>query len=147
MIIRKALPTDAEAIAQQNVLLAAESEKISLTYETVLAGVKGLLSDETKGFYLVAEEQSTIIGQLMVTFEWSDWKNTMMWWLQSVYVKKPCRKKAVFTTLFQYILQEARSQHVSYLRLYAHTQNRNAQIVYQTVGMKKQPYVLFQIET
>jgi RimJ/RimL family protein N-acetyltransferase len=144
MIIRKATLNDADAITTQNILLATESEEISLSYETVFTGVKSLLSDPNKGFYVVAEENNKIIGQIMITFEWSDWRNTTIWWIQSVYVQKRWRKKGAFSKLFEYIQQQALYSQVHILRLYTHKNNIIAQKIYQHIGMEKQPYVIFQ---
>jgi GNAT superfamily N-acetyltransferase len=141
MKIRTAKIGDAEAITTQNISLAKESENIILKPETALAGVKALLSDKKKGFYLVAEENDTIVGQLMITVEWSDWRNKPIWWVQSVYVQKEWRKKGVFTQLLDYIRQKARKQGVAFLRLYAHKNNRSALLVYEKVGWRREPYV------
>jgi len=141
MKIRTAKIGDAEAITAQNISLAKESENIILNSETVLAGVKALLSDKKKGFYLVAEENDTIVGQLMITVEWSDWRNKPIWWVQSVYVQKEWRKKGVFIQLLDYIRLKARKQGVAFLRLYAHKNNRSALHVYEKVGWRREPYV------
>jgi GNAT superfamily N-acetyltransferase len=147
MLIRNAVKSDADIIAKQNILLAQESEGIILEYDTVFAGVQAMFSDKTKGFYVVAEENNKVIGQMMITYEWSDWRNTTIWWIQSVYVQKQWRKKGVFSKLFRYIQQQALHNQVQILRLYAHEHNTNAQKVYEKVGMKKQPYVFFQINS
>ncbi len=144
MNIRKAILGDAEDITKQNILLAKESEKVVLDANTVFAGVNAVLSDKRKGFYIVAEEDNVIIGQMMITFEWSDWRNTNIWWIQSVYVQKQWRKKKIFSELFQYIQQQARKHHVSILRLYTYESNTVAQIVYQQIGMQKEPYMFYQ---
>ncbi|MFH1101812.1 MAG: GNAT family N-acetyltransferase [Methanobacteriota archaeon] len=146
MKIRKASRNDAQAIAVQNVLLAQESENISLEHDTVLKGVQAILADPKKGFYVIAEEKNMIIGQLMITFEWSDWKNAPIWWIQSVYVQKNWRKKGVFTQLLQYVQQKAREKHVAMFRLYVHKNNNAAQKVYQQFGLEKQPYVFYQLK-
>jgi GNAT superfamily N-acetyltransferase len=145
MMIRTARLGDAEAITTQNISLAKESENIILNPETVLAGVKELLSDKIKGFYLVAEENDTIVGQLMITVEWSDWRNKPIWWVQSVYVEKQWRKKGVFTQLLDYVRQKARIKGVAFLRLYAHKNNRSALQVYEKIGWKQEPYVVYHL--
>ena len=141
MKIRAAKIGDAEAIATQNIFLAKESEHILLNPKTVLTGVTALLSDKKKGFYLVAENNDLIIGQLMITFEWSDWRNKPIWWVQSVYVQKEWRKKGIFTKLLDYVRLKARKQGVAFLRLYAHKNNRSALLVYEKVGWRREPYV------
>jgi GNAT superfamily N-acetyltransferase len=144
MIVRYADISDAEMITRNNVLLAKESENVSVDYVTVSKGVKALLSDKTKGFYIIAEEANTIIGQMMVTFEWSDWYNKNIWWLQSVYVVRSWRKKGVFKKLFGDISMIARKNNVDVLRLYVYDKNSKAKEVYSTIGMKKKPYTIYQ---
>ncbi len=145
MKIRTAKIGDAEAITAQNISLAKESENIILKPETVLAGVKTLLFDKKKGFYLVAEENDTIVGQLMITVEWSDWRNKPIWWVQSVYVQKEWRKRGVFTQLLDYIQQKAHKQGVAFLRLYAHKNNRSALQVYEKIGWKQEPHIVYHL--
>jgi len=146
MLIRNATLDDAEILAQQNVILAKESENMTVTPQIALAGVKAILTDPHKGFYLVAEENKTIIGQLMVTYEWSDWSNTMMWWIQSVYTKKEWRHHGVFSQLLNEIKHRAKKQHVKILRLYTHTTNINAQKAYDATGWEKKPYYIYQLK-
>jgi GNAT superfamily N-acetyltransferase len=143
MRIRTANQNDAEAIAASNLALAKESENIILSGETVLSGVTSLLSDDTKGFYLVAEEKERIIGQLMITTEWSDWRNKPIWWVQSVYVQKEWRKKGVFTQLLREVKKKARDENVALLRLYVHNDNTSAHQVYKNLGWKQEPYEVY----
>jgi GNAT superfamily N-acetyltransferase len=145
--IRRAMIPDAEILAQNNLCLAQESEHITLDYETTLAGIRTLIQDKTKGFFLVAEKQGIIIGQMMITSEWSDWRNTSIWWLQSVYVHPEWRKQGVFTLMLKHVTQEARAHDVDVLRLYTHTDNDTAQQVYRQSGMKQQPYTIYEIPT
>jgi GNAT superfamily N-acetyltransferase len=145
MKIRTAKISDAEAITEQNISLARESENIIINSKIVLAGVKALLSDKNKGFYIVAEENDRIVGQLMITCEWSDWRNKLIWWVQSVYVQKDWRKKGVFTQLLNYIQQKADIQKVVFLRLYIHKQNRSALKVYEKMGWKQEPYMVYRL--
>jgi GNAT superfamily N-acetyltransferase len=145
MRIRTAKRKDAEAITAQNISLAKESENILLKPTIVLAGVKALLSDKNKGFYLVAEENHTIVGQLMITVEWSDWRNKPIWWVQSVYVQKEWRKKGVFTQLLGDIRKKARMQGVAFLRLYAHKNNKSALQVYEKIGWDQEPYLFYHL--
>jgi GNAT superfamily N-acetyltransferase len=145
MKIRNAKISDAEAITKQNIFLAKESENILLNPKTVFTGVKSLLSDKKKGFYLVAEENDTIIGQLMITFEWSDWRNKPIWWIQSVYVQKEWRKKGVFTQLLDYIQKKAQKQGVAFFRLYMYKKNESALKVYEKIGWKQEPYFVYRL--
>jgi len=145
MMIRLAQRRDAAAITAQNIALATESENIFLPHEVTLAGVNAVLSDTTKGFYLVAEEHNRIVGQLMVTIEWSDWRNKPLWWVQSVYVQKEWREKHVFTTLLDDVRKRAQQQGVGFLRLYVHQDNESARNVYEKTGWRQDPYVMFHL--
>lgn len=145
MKIRIAKIADAEVIMAQNISLAKESENIVLKPEVVLSGVKALISDKKKGFYLVAEEDESIVGQVMITIEWSDWRNKPIWWVQSVYVRKDWRKKDVFTYMLNYIRQKASKQGVAFLRLYVHKNNRPALSVYEKTGWEQEPYLFYHI--
>jgi GNAT superfamily N-acetyltransferase len=145
MKIRTARLEDAAAIISQNILLAKETEQVILEPKTIRAGVKALLTDPIKGFYLVAEENDVIIGQLMITVEWSDWRNKPIWWVQSVYVQKEWRRKGVFTRLLQTIRYQARTQGVAFLRLYAYERNLPALRSYQKTGWKSEPYKLLKL--
>ncbi|MGQ9582232.1 MAG: GNAT family N-acetyltransferase [Thermoplasmatota archaeon] len=130
MKIRKAAPGDAGTIARFNLALAKETESEELDYRTVLKGVKALLADESKGFYIVAEERDAIIGQLMVTHEWSDWRNGDIWWLQSLYVDRAWRRRGVFRHLFRELRRRAAKEGVRLIRLYVHEANLRAHKVY-----------------
>jgi len=143
MIIRTAVIKDAEQIAKNNVLLAKESEELEISFDTSLAGVKEILTHSNKGFYLVVKENDTIIGELMITFEWSDWRNTNIWWIQSVFVKESHRGLGVFKKLVKEVKKMAVENNVENLRLYAHTDNKNAIGVYEHIGMVKKPYTIF----
>jgi GNAT superfamily N-acetyltransferase len=145
MKIRTATREDVEAITAQNISLAKESENILLNHTIVLVGVKALLSDKNKGFYLVAEDNGTIVGQVMITVEWSDWRNKPIWWVQSVYVQKEWRKKGVFTLLLNDIRKKARLKGVAFLRLYAHKDNRSALHVYEKTGWDQEPYLFYHL--
>jgi len=146
MLIRNAVLSDADIIAENNILLAQDSENITIKHETVLEGVKAIITDEQKGFYLVAENRNGIIGQMMITFEWSDWRNKTIWWLQSVYVHKAWRQKGVFTQLLKTIKQRAFERNVDVLRLYVRKDNEKAKKAYQQVKMIKEPYDIYQME-
>jgi len=145
MKIRYANLDDTEKITRNNVLLARESEKLTIEYKTVFAGVKALLSDQTKGFYLVVEEDNNIIGQMMITFEWSDWHNKNVWWLQSVYVHESWRRKGVFTQLFEAIKKTARENNVDVLRLYVYDSNSKAKETYIASEMQEKSYSIYQM--
>jgi len=145
MKIRFAHQEDAENLTEQNIALAKESEHIILDYATTLAGVKAVLLDKRNGFYLVAEENEIIIGQIMITYEWSDWRNQAIWWVQSVYVKEAWRGQGVFTKLLNFVKREAHRQGVVCLKLYAHSNNKSARQVYEKTGWYLAPYVVYHL--
>lgn len=144
MLIRNAGPKDSRTIARNNVQLARESEHEVLSFRTALAGATALLSDRKKGFYIVAEEAGTVVGQLMITFEWSDWHNNMMWWIQSVFVSLNWRRKGVFGVLLAHIRKKARKAGVRIMRLYVYTGNRRGIKAYEHSGLRKKPYFIYQ---
>ena len=145
--IRQAGPADAAVIAELNLRLAAETEGLRLDPATVEQGVTSLLHDRAKGIYFVAENAGQIIGQVMITYEWSDWRNGNIWWLQSVYVKKAFREKGIFRRLFEHLKREAESQQeVCTLRLYMHKENARARQSYARLGMKQTHYEVFELE-
>lgn len=142
--IRTATQKDAAVIVSQNLSLAQESENKILDKELVCNGVLAVLKDENKGFYIVAEENNQIIGQLMITVEWSDWRNKPIWWVQSVYVQKQWRNKTVFTQLLAFVRTQALEQNVAFLRLYVHHDNQTALQVYEKTGWNKEPFLFYQ---
>ncbi len=145
MLVRNAVINDVDVIATKGVLLAQESENIAISYEKVFAGVTSLIQDEHKGFYLVVEDNEKIIGQLMITYEWSDWSNKPIWWIQSVYVDKRFRKQGVFTSLLKEIKKRAADHDVDILRLYVHNDNEMAIKTYEKIGMDKKHYCFYQL--
>jgi len=144
MQIRRATTEDIPVITEHNILLAQESEDESLNPTIVKQGVTRLFSHHEKGFYLVAEQDDAVIGQLMITFEWSDWRNTDIWWIQSVYISKQYRKKGVFTALFDEIKKLAKKEQIPLLRLYVHKENTSAQHVYEKRKMIKGTYLFYE---
>jgi GNAT superfamily N-acetyltransferase len=148
--IRQADMRDAEPLARFNQAMARETEGRELDPEVALVGVKALLKDPRKGFYLLAEarqETHPVIGQLMVTFEWSDWRAKSFWWVQSVFVVPEWRGRRVFSALFRRVQEMARwHKEVAGLRLYVIRHNQHAQTVYETLGMVKTAYDLFEME-
>jgi ribosomal protein S18 acetylase RimI-like enzyme len=148
LLIRKAKIEDLEGIVNFNIQMAKETEGKIIEGKIVLEGVKAVLNNSLKGFYLLAEENNGAkihVGQLMVTFEWSDWGNKNIWWIQSVYVDKKHRNKKVFSQLFRTVSKMASSEKdVGGLRLYVEKHNYNAKKVYESLGMKKTPYEIYE---
>jgi len=145
--IRRGGYADIPIITRNNIAMARETEGKILDPISATQGVDGLLHDPAKGFYLLAERGDRIIGQCMVTYEWSDWRNGTFWWIQSVYVDEGYRKKGVFNSLYLELLHMAQEQSdVAGLRLYVDRTNRLAQKVYRHQGMKKTGYRIFEVE-
>jgi len=145
--IREAVLADAPVITAFNLRLAEESEGLRLQPRTVQAGVGAELTDRSKGIYYVAELGGAVVGQLMITYEWSDWRNGTIWWIQSVYVKPECRGAGVFRALFSHVRTLAQQQKdVCTLRLYVHSGNAPARQSYERLGMSRTQYEIFELE-
>jgi GNAT superfamily N-acetyltransferase len=145
--IRQATSKDASAIVRFNLLIAEETEKLQLDSELLRKGVEAILSDPSKGVYFLAESDGKAVGQLMITYEWSDWRNGTFWWIQSVYVDRLHRGKGVFRSLYQHIYDLAsRRSDVCGLRLYVESQNERARHTYEQLGIKKARYEMYEID-
>ena len=145
--IRPARMQDAAIIAEYNRALARETEGRDLDPERIEPGVVAVLEDATKGRYLVAERDGKVVGQLMVTFEWSDWRNGMFWWIQSVYVTPDQRGRGVFGALYRAVEFEARANPgICGLRLYMEHHNERARVAYVKLGMKPAGYEVFETD-
>lgn len=143
--IRQAVLADAEIIAQFNVALARESESLELDAVCVRAGVEAILRDAAKGTYFVAVSAGEVVGQLLITHEWSDWRNGDFWWLQSVYVREDFRRRGIFRALFDFVqAKAAAARDVCGLRLYMEQDNNRAREAYQRLGMKETHYRVFE---
>lgn len=143
--VRKANQKDAVSIVKMNKALALETESITLDDQVISLGVANCLKDSAKGSYFLAEYEGAVIGQLMFTFEWSDWRNGWIWWLQSVYVDPDFRGKGAFKSLFHHVEMLALAQlDVVAIRLYVEMHNLPAKEVYQKVGMQHSGYEVFQ---
>jgi ribosomal protein S18 acetylase RimI-like enzyme len=145
-IVRLAHTGDAETIVSYNMALALETEGMMLDHDTLSLGVARVLMEPTRGTYLVAEDNSGIIGQLMLTWEWSDWRNGMFWWIQSVYVAPASRSQGVFRALFKKAEQLARdSGEACGIRLYVEHENAAAQATYVRLGFHETDYRLMEL--
>ena len=146
-IIRLARQDDADVIIEFNTLLARQTESRELDTERVAAGVRALLSDAVKGRYHLAEHEGRVIGQLLITVEWSDWRNGWFWWIQSLYVHEEFRGQGVFRALFDYVRKEAVSRpDICGIRLYVEADNDHARTTYERLGMKMTSYRLYEID-
>ncbi len=143
--LRRAGLADAPVIVEFNCLLALESEGKTLDPAVLTPGVAAGLADPRKSLYFVAEDGGRIVGQVMVTFEWSDWRNGWMWWIQSVYVRPEHRGRGVFRALFDHVHRTAVADpEVIGLRLYVEEANHRAQEIYQHLGLGRTGYFVLE---
>ena len=143
--IREATPEDAETIAAFNQGIATETEGKRLGDDTILAGVARLLADPSRGRYWLAEVDGQVVGQTMVTYEWSDWRNGNIWWIQSVYVAADFRRQGVFSALYAAVESLAREDaDACGIRLYVEKHNERAQATYRTLGMEGDTYLVME---
>ena len=148
--VRRATLQDIDVIVEFNSAMALESEGKSLDQRRLRDGVAPLFDEDDgdgRGFYLVAEAEGRVVGQLLVTYEWSDWRNAYFWWIQSVYVAPEWRRRGVYRRLHDYVLDEARRRgDVCGVRLYVDRDNHVAQQVYSNLGMARSRYDMFEID-
>ena len=143
--VRLATPADAPIVVEFNYRLAQESEGKTLDRATLSAGVAAGLADAEKARYFVAEENGEIVGQVMLTMEWSDWRNGWIWWIQSVYVRADWRGKGVFRSLYEHVHRAAiADRNVVGLRLYVEQANTAAQQTYLRLGMERTGYFVLE---
>ena len=143
--IREAVASDAAQIAQYNALLAMESEGTRLAPDVAERGAEAMFADPSRGRYWLAEADGEVVGQLMLTYEWSDWRNGMVWWIQSVYVHGDFRRRGVFSALYRHVESLARQEpEVCGLRLYVERDNARAQSTYEALGMHTTNYLVMQ---
>src|SRR5262245_4814984 len=138
MHIRDGRPEDAPTLVDFNARMAQETEGKALDRTLLGRGVERLLKDRALGRYFVAEAPDGIVGQLMITTEWSDWRDGHFWWIQSVYVREDARRRGVYRALHEHVVHEARSAgNVVGIRLYVEPHNTRAQGTYARMGMVK----------
>ena len=142
--VRVAGAEDLEALVAGNMALAEESERVRLDIDTLRDGIRALLESRAPGRYWVAELDGRVVGQLLITFEWSDWRNRMVWWIQSVYVVPGARGRGVLRALYDVARREALAAGTGGLRLYVDTTNLRAQAVYTALGMTGDHYRVFE---
>ena len=144
MKIRLAEKTETAALVEFNQAMALETEGKRLDTQTLQSGVAAVFDDEKKGFYVVAEEDAKIVGGLMVTFEWSDWRNGWFWWIQSVYILPDFRGRGIYRRLYDFVKESARARgNVCGFRLYVEKENTGAQKVYEKLGMEETYYLMY----
>lgn len=144
MLLRNAETTDWAAIAEFNRALAAETEDKALDWDTIASGVRRVLEDQAKGRYFVAETGGRIVGTTMITYEWSDWRDGWIWWIQSVYVHPDFRGRGVFGRLYRHVLATAAEAGVGTVRLYVLGSNTRARAIYEKLGMLETGYAVLE---
>jgi ribosomal protein S18 acetylase RimI-like enzyme len=146
LTLRLGVKADHAVIVEYNHAMALETEHKRLDFDVLSAGVAAVFDDPSKGFYLVAERAGEVVGQLMVTTEWSDWRNGWFWWIQSVYVHPRARRQGVFRALFREVERVAKTRmNVIGLRLYVEKENVAAQGTYRSLGMDDAGYLVFEM--
>ncbi len=143
--IRKGEDSDSDAIARFQVAMAWETEHYKLDYDTVQKGVAAVLSNENLGAYYVAVVENKVVGSLLTTYEWSDWRNGTVLWIQSVYVDSSFRKKGIYGALYSHIkMLVAADKSLKGIRLYVDESNKKAMEVYVRLGMNGEHYRVFE---
>ena len=147
LTVRPAADADAEFLAQGNIAMALEAEHKHLDPATVRLGVRAVLDDPSKGRYFVAERDGQVVGQLMITYEWSDWRNGTFWWIQSVFVTPDARRAGVFRALFRHLESLAEGDRsVCGIRLYVERENERAQATYRRCGLEDGGYRVMEVD-
>lgn len=142
--IRKAIPDDAPAIISFQQAMAMETEGMELKSDLITRGVMAVFRDSNKGQYYVAEAMGHVVASLMITFEWSDWRNASIWWFQSVYVIPEYRRKGIFRMMYNFVKKEGMESGIAGLRLYVESANLRAQQTYEAMGMNGNHYRTFE---
>jgi len=145
MIIRQAIELDSSSIVEFQLSMAWETEQLKLNEPTVIKGVSAVFEDSSKGIYYVAETEGKVVGSLLTTFEWSDWRNGTVLWIQSVYVRPEYRNRSIFSRLYKHIQEKVNGNpDLRGIRLYADKTNIPAHGVYEHLGMTAEHYQMFE---
>ena len=145
--IRRAAAADLDTLVAFNVAMAKESEDLGLDPATLRLGIEAVLNDPSRGLYFVAETGGQVAGTLMITYEWSDWRNANFWWIQSVYVQADWRRKGVYRALHDHVHSIAAPRDdICGIRLYVERTNDVAQRTYDSLGMSKSHYDMYEID-
>lgn len=143
--IRLATPADRDVLVGFARAMARETEQLELDLETLRAGVAALLADPARGRVFVVDAGGAPVATLMITYEWSDWRNGFFWWIQSVYVAPAHRRRGFYRRLHEHVRDlAARTDGVYGLRLYVERANRDAQATYRRMGMEETHYRLYE---
>jgi ribosomal protein S18 acetylase RimI-like enzyme len=142
--VRVAERKDAQKITEFQLSMAAETEDLNLPPDVLKKGVSRVFDDPSKGRYYVAESGGEVIASLMITYEWSDWRNKDVWWFQSVYVIPEFRRKGVFRIMYNHIREQSEKENVAGLRLYVESNNEPALRTYEAMGMTSEHYTMYE---
>ncbi len=146
LIIRQASPADVNSIVAFQLEMAQETENRVLNPAVVDKGVASVLHDSGRGQYFIAELNGQVVGSLLITYEWSDWRNAYFWWIQSVYIDPTSRRRGIYSAMHNHILCMARSDRsVCGVRLYVDQMNKAGKATYSSLGMRKSRYDLYEL--
>ena len=142
---RRATPADLNSIVEFQLAMARETEDLELNREVCTKGVQAVFANSSLGAYFVSEKDGRVIASLLTTYEWSDWRNGMVWWIQSVYVIPEARKQGIYAGLYAHVKRLAEAdERVQGIRLYVDKRNTRAQQVYARLGMNGEHYQVFE---
>jgi ribosomal protein S18 acetylase RimI-like enzyme len=145
--VRPAQVGDVDVLVRFSTAMAQETESRTLDLHRLRQGTLAVLQGNEHGYYLVAEKDTGVVGQLLITYEWSDWRNGVFWWIQSVYVDPPSRRQGVYRVMHAYVLDQARSRsEVCGVRLYVEKDNVAAQAAYRRWGMSQVSYQVYETD-
>lgn len=143
--VRPATLADLDVLVRFSAAMAKETEGRTLTLGRLRKGIRSVLESGEHGRYLVAESGASVVGQLLLTYEWSDWRNGVFWWIQSVYVAPSSRRRGVYQTLHKHVVRDARERgDVCGVRLYVEQDNRAAQAAYAGLGLTVTAYRIYE---
>ena len=147
VLVREATMRDAEAIVGFQSAMALETEGKTLDVNTLRTGVRSVIEDPSKGYYLIAEVDGKPVGDLMVTYEWSDWRSMTFLWIQSVFVDANWRRRGVYRAMHNHVVNSAETDPgLCGVRLYVDRDNHGAQRTYERLGMSKSHYDMYEID-
>jgi GNAT superfamily N-acetyltransferase len=142
---REATPSDVPVIVDFQLAMALETEELELDREVCTRGVQAVFDEPSRGRYFLAESEGVVIASLMITYEWSDWRNGNVWWIQSVYVRPEFRKQGVYAGLYAHVQRLVQADDsLRGIRLYVDRRNVPAQKVYTKLGMNGEHYQVFE---
>ena len=142
---RQATPSDVSVIVDFQLAMALETEELELDRDVCTRGVKAVFDDPSRGRYFLAQSEGAVVASLMITYEWSDWRNGNVWWIQSVYVRPSFRGQRVYAGLYEHIQRLVQADEtVRGIRLYVDRRNGSAQQVYTKLGMNGEHYQVFE---